>query len=239
MVCLVSLLHFFVLTFYALEKGYPTTSEALANVFGQHDFHELIQRFLFDQVHLDDANTPSSSDITLEQCPPFNSSISVYHTMTAVFYSPSDPCGPHGMRRESIHSTPCWWKGAPRHDTVFVEHDPTIPGIHGLDVVRLLAVFSFFWSGKYHHCALVRWFTHVAEEPDINTGMWVVQPDYNADGSPAVGVIHLDSVLQAAHLMPVFGNRFLPLDLTANHSLDTFQSFYVNKYIDYHAFELA
>ena len=228
--------------FYILcstEKGYPTTSEALAIVFRQDNFQELIRRFLFDQVHINDVNPPSSSDVNLDECPPFDSTISMYHTMMAVFYSPSDPCGPHGMRRECIRSTPCWRKGASRHDTVFVERDPTLPGIRGLDVVRLMAVFSFFWSGTYYPCALVRWFKHVAEEPDINTGMWVVKPDCNADGSPAVGVIHLDSVVRAAHLMPIFGDRFLPPNLIADHTLDVFQAFYINKYIDYHAFELS
>jgi hypothetical protein len=166
-------------------------------------------------------------------------SISVYHSMMAVFYSPSDPCGPHGMCRESIRSTPCWRKGAPHHDTVFVEHNVAIPRIRGLNVVRLLAVFSFIWSGKYYPCALVRWFKHMAEEVDTSMGLWVVQPDNNADGSPAVRVIHLDSVLCVAHLMPVFGDRMMPLGLTPDCTLDIFQSFYVNKYIDYHAFKLA
>jgi hypothetical protein len=161
--------------------------------------------------------------------------------MMAVFYSPSDPCSVCGMCQESVRSTPSWWKGAPHCDTVFVERDATLLGMRGLDVVRLLALFSFTWMGKYYHCALVRWFTHVAEEPDNITGMWVVRPDVKLDGSPAVGVIHLDSVLRAAHLMPVFGDKFLPLacDLSAECSLDVFQLFYVNKYIDYHAFEIA
>lgn len=220
-------------------KGYPTTSEALANVFRQDNFHELIRRFLFDQVHLDDVDPPSSSGVTIEECPPFDSTISVYHSMMAVFYSPSDPCGTQGMRRESIRSTPCWRKGAPRHDTVFVERDAAIPRIRGVDVVRLHALFSFVWRGQYYPCALVRWFTHTAEEVDHDMGMWVVQPDDDDDGLPAVGVIHLDSVLRAAHLMPVFGNSFIPIGLTPDRTLDIFQSFYINKYIDYHAFELA
>ena len=69
--------------------------------------------------------------------------------------------------------------------------------------------------------------------------MWVVQPDQNANGSPAIGVIHLDSVLRAAHLMPVFGDALMPIELHAENSLNTFQAFYINKYIDYHAFEIT
>jgi hypothetical protein len=158
----------------SIDRGYPTNSEALAIVFNQHDFHELIQCFLFDQVHLGDVNPPSSSDVALGECPPFNSAISVYHSMMAVFYSPSDPCGPRGMCCKSICLTPCWQKGPPCRDTVFVKCDAAIPGVCGLDVVRLLAVFSFVWGGKYYPCALVRWFVHTAEEVDAGMGMWVV-----------------------------------------------------------------
>ena len=223
------------------ETKYPLTVAELAPIFHQADFHMLIRRFLFDQSHLHEANPPSASEVPLHQCPPFNSSISVYHSMVAVFYSPSDPCGVRGMRRERIRSTPCWRKQAPRHDTIFVERDPTVAGIRGLDIVRLLCIFSFMWQDKYYPCALVRWFVHVADEPDEIMGMWVVEPDNNPDGSPAVGVIHLDSVVRAAHLLPVFGNIFTPVasDLSMEQSLDKYRSFYVNKYIDYHAFELA
>ena len=240
MSCFYFLSLFHCLTFpCSTVTGYPTTIEALADVFGQDNFNVLLQHFLFDQDHLDDVDPPSSSDVSLEECLPFDCPISVYHSMMAVFYSPSDPCGTRGMWRESIQLTPCWQKGAPCRDTVFVERDATIPGVHGLNVVRLLALFSFVWRGQYYPCTLVRWFKHTAEEVDIGMGMWVVQPDNNDNGSPAVGIIHLDLVLHVAHLMPVFGDQFIPIGLTPDHTLDIFQSFYINKYIDYHAFELA
>jgi hypothetical protein len=75
---------------------------------------------------MDDVDAPAGSDIPLEQCPIFNSKISMYHSMVAVFYSPSDPCGLHGMHQETIHIIPCWWKCNPQYDTVFVECDPTL-----------------------------------------------------------------------------------------------------------------
>jgi hypothetical protein len=215
------------------------TAAELATTFHQPDFHDLIRRFLFDQRHLDDPNAPSASNVPLEQCPYFDSKIYVYHTATAVFYSPSDPSGIRGMRAECIRSHPRWRNQTPRFDTAFVECDPTRPGIRGLDVVRLCALFSFVWRGDYYPCALVRWFTHVAEEPDEVMGMWVVQPDTNADESPAIGVIHLDSIVHAAHLLPVFGDDFIPLNLSSFQSLNAFETYYINKYIDYHAFELG
>ena len=78
-----------------------------------------------------------------------------------------------------------------RYDTVFVERDPARVGLRGFNVVRVLAIFAFHWMDEYYPCALVHWFTHMGDECDEVMGMWVVQPDSDADGSPAVGVIHL------------------------------------------------
>jgi hypothetical protein len=114
---------------FLTEGNYPSLTADLVLTFHQPDFHDLIQRFLFDQTHMDDVDAPAGSDIPLEQCPTFNSKISMYHSMVAVFYSPSDPCGLHGMHRETIHATPCWRKCNPWYDTVFVERDPTLVGI--------------------------------------------------------------------------------------------------------------
>ncbi|KAF8261519.1 hypothetical protein EI94DRAFT_1745858, partial [Lactarius quietus] len=197
------------------QRKYPSTAQELAVVFRQPNFHHLIQQFLYDQSHLLDPDAPLGMDVPLAQCPPFDSRISVYHTMTAIFYSPSDPSGLRGMHQECIRSNPC------------------------LDIVQLLVLFSFVWMGVLYPCALVRWFTYIADEPDEAMGLWVVQPDYNADGSPAIGVIHLDSVLCGAHLMLVFGDSPIPIGLGAENSLDVFQAFYVNKYINYHAFEIT
>ncbi|KAH8983940.1 hypothetical protein EDB92DRAFT_1803467, partial [Lactarius akahatsu] len=69
--------------------------------------------------------------------------------------------------------------------------------------------------------------------------LWVIQPETNADGTPAVAVIHLDSVLCGAHLLPIFGDSFMSIDLSPHNSLDAFKTYYINKYIDYHAFEFA
>ena len=39
--------------------------------------------------------------------------------------------------------------------------------------------------------------------------------------------------------MGVAGHAYLPLEFTFQDSLDSFQAFYVNKYIDHHAHEIA
>ncbi|KAH9162301.1 hypothetical protein EDB89DRAFT_2079825 [Lactarius sanguifluus] len=221
------------------QRGYPLSVTELAGIFRQPDLQALIRRFLFDQLHLDNPNAPAGSDVPLSRCPPFDSKVYVYHTATAIFYSPSDPSGIRGMCSECIRCNPCWRKRTPRFDTAFVKRDPRLPGVRGFNVVRLRALFSFVWEDKYYPCALIRWFVHVGDVPDEVTGLWVVQPDTNADGLPSVDVIHLDSVLRAAHLLPVFGNSFMPIDLSPHESLDAFDTYYINKYIDYHAFEFA
>ncbi|KAH9962527.1 hypothetical protein BJV74DRAFT_787097, partial [Russula compacta] len=72
-----------------------------------------------------------------------------------------------------------------------------------------------------------------------DTGMWTVEPDFNADGSLSVSVIHLDCILQVVHLIGMCGDDFLPKGLLFHHSLNAFPAFYVNKFIDHHTFEIV
>jgi hypothetical protein len=66
--------------------------------------------------------------------------------------------------------------------------------------------------------------------------MWIVEPEFD-DDMPLMAVIHLDSIVRAAHLIGVYGKEFIPEDLKSHHSLDAFHTFYVNKFVDHHAFE--
>ncbi|TDL17896.1 hypothetical protein BD410DRAFT_816325 [Rickenella mellea] len=143
------------------------------------------------------------------------------------------------MHREMIRATPTWRKGPARHDCVFVETDPTLPGIRGLDVVRVLAFLSFKFMGIFYPCALVRWFCRVGDAPDEDTGMWMVEPGVDIHDTPEVSIIHVDSIMRAAHLEPVYGSDFVPTSLQYYHSLDVFKCFYVNKFADHHSFEIA
>ena len=53
-----------------------------------------------------------------------------------------------------------------------------------------------------------------------------------------MSVVHVDSMVRAAHLLPVFkGDATVPREINFSHTLDVFTAFYVNKYIYYHAFE--
>ena len=69
--------------------------------------------------------------------------------------------------------------------------------------------------------------------------MWRVKPDYDNTGNLAMSIIHLDSMVRGAHIMGIADTTQIPHHLTFDRSLDAFQAFYVNKYIDHHAHEYA
>jgi hypothetical protein len=143
------------------------------------------------------------------------------------------------MHREQIRAVDSWWRGPPRQDCVFVEHDPNLPGFSGLSIARVRMFFSLKYEDDVLPCALVSWFSTVGDAPCPDTGMWMVEPDFDNTGNRAMSIIHLDTILRSAHLMGVAGNAFIPRHLTYHNSLDAFQKFYVNKYIDHHAHEIA
>ncbi len=66
----------------------------------------------------------------------------------------------------------------------------------------------------------------------------MVRPDTTGNTRDRT-VVHLDSFLRAAHLIPVFDNRPIPLGFRFTYSLDSFKAYFVNKYIDHHANEIA
>ena len=140
---------------------------------------------------------------------------------------------------EHIHAVKSWRKGPGRYDTIFVNTDPSMEGMQGLDIARVCLFFLFSHDGVEYPCALVHWFSRVGNLPDDNTGMWVVEPDVLANGEAFTLIIHLDMIVRASHLIPVFGSQHVSKTLSFTDTLDAFSSFYVNKYIDHHAFEIA
>lgn len=99
--------------------------------------------------------------------------------------------------------------------------------------------FSFNFQGTTYPCAVIRWFDTAGDSPDEDTGMWIMQPAYHTNHSLHISVIHVDSIYRAAHLIPVYGAQFVSHDLKYYQSYDTFRTYYVNKYADHHAFEIA
>jgi hypothetical protein len=69
--------------------------------------------------------------------------------------------------------------------------------------------------------------------------MWIATPDLDAENEPVLGVIHVDCILRACHLLPVYGPNFVPPWVNFTNVLDSYPAFYVNKFIDHHANEIA
>ncbi|KAI9438745.1 hypothetical protein H4582DRAFT_2111541 [Lactarius indigo] len=193
----------------------------------------LINQFLCEQL---DGN--SDHEDPNHTCPKYAGRIRIFNRATATFRTPSDPSNEQGMRQEVIRATPSWFKGTPRYDCILVNSNNELHGIRGMEITRAICFFSFMYLGVTYPCVLVHWFSHISEEPDEDTGMWMVTPDF-VRGDPILTVIHIDCVFRAAHLVPIFGNSFVPDYITHDNSLDNFKGFYVNQFIDYHAFDVA
>ncbi|KAL0060247.1 hypothetical protein AAF712_012957 [Marasmius tenuissimus] len=164
----------------------------------------------------------------------------VYPSASATFSAPSDLCGFGGLKRERIRSVSSWKGGPPRRDCVFVNQDPDAPGFRGLYVARVLHFLALLHDRQRYECAIVSGFTAPHDHPDPLTGMWIVQPDADKDDSMRqIDIIPLESIVRGAHLLGVAGEEWMPNDHSHTDSLDDFQSFYVNKYIDHHAHEIA
>ncbi|EGO29746.1 hypothetical protein SERLADRAFT_405629 [Serpula lacrymans var. lacrymans S7.9] len=98
--------------------GHTTTSHVelgrqQCHQINQPDLPNLIQQFLFDQIHLDDVNASSSHDIPFSLCPYFDGQVSVFHSATAYYYAPCDPSGINCMRGKILRAVPSWRGGAP------------------------------------------------------------------------------------------------------------------------------
>lgn len=199
----------------------------------------LIRRFLFDQKY-PDSDIPGS-DIDLRLCPRVSGRVSVYRSAVATYYAPSDLSGIGGMYRERIRATPAWNRGessAPRYDCILVQVSPEDGGFSSMQAARVRLFFSIKHDNNTIPCALVEWYETVGNSPDKNIGMWVVKPEYTASRQRRVAaVIHLDSVVRGVHLIPVYRKQKISRKHTYSTTLNNFRQFYVNKYIDYHAFE--
>jgi hypothetical protein len=217
------------------EANYLSTLNALAIYIEQPGFPTALRRFVYAQRHPNYEEFPPI-------LPEFSSKISVFHSAVASFYAPSDLCGAGGMYRERIRANPNW-KGYCRFDTVFVtvsDDDPEEEQImHGMLVARTLLFFSYHDPRlqKEFPCALINWFVPALDAPDPATGMWVFKPEIQG-GKPTLEVIHLDSIVRGAHLLPQYGTGFIPEDFSYVDALDAFKSYLVNHFADYHAHEL-
>lgn len=203
-----------------------------------HDLVTLVQHFLYEQLHPDSELPGCAVEPGILPTP--ESTVAVFPSAIASFFAPSDVSGVCGMYRQRIRATHLWRRGdfpVPRYDTVLVSTGDDADGFDGTHVARVKLFFSFKHNDIEYPCALVEWFERVADKPEEETGMWLVQPELTPHNARHASVIHLDAVLRGIHLLPYFGDKFVSGDLHYSTTLDNFRYFYVNKHIDYHAFE--
>ncbi|KAJ6626555.1 hypothetical protein B0H10DRAFT_2211156 [Mycena sp. CBHHK59/15] len=217
-------------------RGYPRKPEVLARHLDLPELVPLIRRFLYfqDNPEHDINNTPS-----LDDCPDAPRSVNTFPSAVAKFYAPSDQSGVRGMLHERIRVVRSWRGGAPRYDCVFVESDPELHGFRGLLAARVLLFMSFKYRGVTYPCALVTWFSAIGDEPCPDVGMWMVEADVDRRGRRVMDIIHIDTILRGVHLIDIYGDTFLPRHFKYSDTLDLFDRFYVNKYADHHANEIA
>ncbi|GBE83019.1 hypothetical protein SCP_0500620 [Sparassis crispa] len=219
-----------------IQRQHARSFAELAKEINQLKLPELIRWFLYDQLNPD--NPRPASDIDINECPTLKGKISMHYSATATYYAPSDPCGVGGMHCEHIRANPVWRGLAPHFDCALINCDSTQDGMLGIEVVRIHLFFSFKHEGHRYSCALVHWFQRIDDQPNEDVSMWVVQPEMDVQHIPFMSVIHLDSIICATHLIPVYGDARISRDITDENSLDAFQAFYVNKFADHHAFEI-
>jgi hypothetical protein len=209
--------------------------EALANYIAQPQFPDILRRFLYKQLNPDGA-MPPDVEIPLDQCPIVASRISVFHSAVARFFAPSDLCGAGGMHQERIRCNPNWCGEYVRFDTIFVQTGSEQGAMKGMMIGRVRLLFAFTYGDTHFPCALVQWFIPI-DEPDEDTGMWVVLPEFQRNGHRTLDVIHLDSIARATHLIPVFGPLFVPEELHFSEALDSYRAYFVNNYVNHHSHE--
>ena len=76
--------------------------------------------------------------------------------------------------------------------------------MQGLKVACVFLLFSMVHRNTLYPCALVQSFSTIGDGPDNETGLLMVKPDIYQDGKPNLAIVHLNSVLWAAHLIPAY-----------------------------------
>ncbi|KAG1799570.1 uncharacterized protein BJ212DRAFT_1288039, partial [Suillus subaureus] len=109
----------------------------------------------------------------------------------------------------------------------------------GMEIAHVMYSFSFTFEAVLYPCAVVHWFAKDGNRPDEDTRMWVVKPSFDTDHLLSVGIIHIDSIYCAAHLSQIYGAQLISCDLKHYDSYNAFRAFYVNKFANHHAFEIA
>ena len=123
--------------------------------------------------------------------------------------------------------------GYPQHVTIFVILNDPEPSMKQAEITHIL--LSFHYCQKVFSCALINWFVH-SDKPDRDTGIWTIEFEC-IRGRPTFQVIKVKTIACSTYLIPVFGTSRVPDQFSHHDALDSFLSFFVNHFIDYHAHE--
>ena len=66
--------------------------------------------------------------------------------------------------------------------------------------------------------------------------MWIVKHKSERNRR-TLAVIHINTIVQKAHLLPVYRQNTLPENFHFSLSLDVFRAYFVNSYVNYHVNE--
>ncbi|KAI0643083.1 hypothetical protein C8Q79DRAFT_1002821 [Trametes meyenii] len=226
------MLHGDVLSYTFHKEQIPLLGKKL----GIPKLHALIRRFLRDQL-FPGFDEPDEV-VPLNACPWIlpSTRVACHASATATFFAPSELCDRNGMHSEIIRCTPKWRKQQSRYDTVLVQLSED-PGLQGMGVGRVRAFLAFAYGITLYECAVLEWFEFVGDHPDPVTGMWIVRQEMDGH-QQAMSIVSIDSIVRACHLTGVYGTTHLPSDFHFTETLDAFQFYYVNHYVDYHSFEI-
>ncbi|KAI6001491.1 hypothetical protein EDC04DRAFT_2583943, partial [Pisolithus marmoratus] len=129
------------------------------------------------------------SAIPLTELPCYDGQVRVFNSASSQFYVPSDLSRVSSMQTEYICSCLMWRNEGPCMDCVFIGTDPEASGMHAYSIVHVIVFFFFNYKGVAYPCAAIHWFDIIGNEPDDDTGMWMVHPSHQANNSPLFNVI--------------------------------------------------
>lgn len=201
------------------------------------DLRLLIRRHLYSQIYPDDDLPLANVDV--DELPFISNStkFGIFKCARTAFYAPSEEAGPWGMHAEVIRCNQSWYRQYERRDTMLVQVGDEDDAMGGLLVARVVRFIRLKHGNISYPSALIEWFLPTDNRPDDVTGMWILEPEVDDAGRRTLDIISLDSVFRSCHLIGVTGKEFLPVDFHFSFSHDAFDSFYLNRYSDYHMHE--
>jgi hypothetical protein len=104
----------------------------------QPNLPNLIQWFIHNQQHHD---SHSESYISVSDLPTVYGKMTVYPSAVAMFHTSSDISGIGGMCCEHICTVKSWRKGPGHYDTIYVNTDPSMEDMQGLNIAHMWLFF--------------------------------------------------------------------------------------------------